>query len=429
MAPRSLGEIFSVLKSDNGTFIINYIEVIQEICSHPKDSILQEFATVNDSTVFSLREQLFIEMLDIFKIEEFAENNVILDQENALLKNLRKRYKASTCLEDLFIFSITLSEKQIHKDISKAVISSKNVINLPSLSSVDKTVVSSIKEILDISKALRKENKDLKEEFKTLKVKFEEQNKIIFSLKKSNDEILFNQGKLFSHKTNIHAQRTVSNDNISNHSNTETHFVNSTPSTADAINLKTQSIQHPQRQLYSNAASANLDINNPISPLHVSRFNQSIRTQSDDDFRTVGRRNRPARSNPIYGTKTTDKKSIAGKRTVREFDIFVGGVNNDISEQDLSNHMSQEMSIEPISVKLNRENKYNRSFIVTIPSTQKDQVFNADVWDSNIIVKPFRKYRPPIVNTMHASANTLNYLTNDQYRSPNTDFNSRWGNM
>ena len=49
--------------------------------------------------------------------------------------------------------------------------------------------------------------------------------------------------------------------------------------------------------------------------------------------------------------------------------------------------MKQEINVVPINVVLNRENKFNRSYKVTVKSVDKQQIFNPEVWDNNIIVK------------------------------------------
>ena len=96
---------------------------------HTKDLLFQSVSSVQECDIFKLRECLFIEILEMFDIESFATINITLDNENPLVKNLRKRCKPSTCLEDIYIFSITVCEKQLHKDLSKAILSSKTTSN------------------------------------------------------------------------------------------------------------------------------------------------------------------------------------------------------------------------------------------------------------------------------------------------------------
>ena len=61
---------------------------------------------------------------------------------------------------------MSICEKQMNKDIDRAIISSKNLSTSPSLSSVEKTLVSLIKDILEYSKAIQKENKQIKDDVK-----------------------------------------------------------------------------------------------------------------------------------------------------------------------------------------------------------------------------------------------------------------------
>ena len=161
---------------------------------------------------------------------------------------------------------------------------------------------------------------------------------------------------------------------------------------------------------------------------HVQSYHYAKNEMSNvqnNDFNEVGKHNKPLHntsrtnrtSGPIFGTKQS-KKTIAGLRIVRELDIFVGGVSNDISEQGMADYMKEEIDVEPLSVELNRENEYNRSFKVTIKSVQKRQVFNADAWDSNIIVKPFRKKRSNNIESFNNFQNEFN--------PPNHRFQSRW---
>jgi hypothetical protein len=119
------------------------------------------------------------------------------------------------------------------------------------------------------------------------------------------------------------------------------------------------------------------------------------------EFKVIGKNNRVINSQidkqrikPVFGNKVVNNRSsIAGQRIIRESYIFVGGVCNSLSEEDLSNYMNKEIGITPLDIKLNRENMYNRSFKVKIKSSEKGMVLKPDVWDNNIIVKPFRMHR------------------------------------
>ena len=73
--------------------------------------------------------------------------------------------------------------------------------------------------------------------------------------------------------------------------------------------------------------------------------------------------------------------------------IFVGGVNNQLSVEDFSQHVKDNLGVTPINVSQNKCNNYNQSFKLTIRSSDKDKIFNAEMWDENIIIKPFRERR------------------------------------
>ena len=46
----------------------------------------------------------------------------------------------------------------------------------------------------------------------------------------------------------------------------------------------------------------------------------------------------------------------------------------------------------PLKIVVNKCN-HNQSFKITIKKADKDQIFRSDIWEKNIIVKPFRERR------------------------------------
>ena len=96
---------------------------------------------------------------------------------------------------------------------------------------------------------------------------------------------------------------------------------------------------------------------------------------------------------PIRGTKTPENETIAGSRIIRRFEVFIGGVSNRINEEHMKLYMETELGVTPISITLNRENEFNRSYRVSVSNSEKDKIFNPSLWDNNIIIKPFRKKR------------------------------------
>ena len=99
------------------------------------------------------------------------------------------------------------------------------------------------------------------------------------------------------------------------------------------------------------------------------------------------------RKPPLFGSKQRTEGTIAGLRTIREFSIFVGGVCSRLSVEDFSKHVKDNFDVSPINVAQNKRNQYNQSFKLTIRSNDKDKIFNAEMWDENIIIKPFRERR------------------------------------
>ena len=97
----------------------------------------------------------------------------------------------------------------------------------------------------------------------------------------------------------------------------------------------------------------------------------------------------------MFGSKRGSTATIAGQRTVREISIFVGGVNNQLSVEDFTKHVKDNLAVMPIEVVQNRCNNYNQSFKLTIDSTDKNKIFNAEMWEENIIIKPFRQRQNP----------------------------------
>ena len=423
MAPRTLGEILSFLTSDIVNFEYNYLKHIEEIVSHPKDLIIQNFSSVPESSVRSLRESLFVEILDLFEIERFTDVNILLDCENPIAKNLRKRYKTNTCLEDIYIFSISICEKQLHKDIEKAIISSKNVSPLPSLSSVDKTFVSSIREILENSKVIRKENKQIKEEIRLLREKVCGQNELINELRKTNEKILSIHNTLHSHNSDHHTHQV----NVSS----KTYAAKNNNGNTEVVDERSPSKSYAM-------VSASESFTKGAAVNHVAKATEVQNNVPHSDFIIVGKNNKPVLhsksrpSGPVFGKKVASRNTIAGKRIVREFDVFIGGVSNDIDEEGLQNYMKEEINVEPINVVLNRENKFNRSYKVTVKSVDKQQVFNPEVWDNNIIVKPFRQkrsYYPQFPINGFRPQNQMfksSWNNEDNFNHENHTFYSRW---
>ena len=349
------------------------------------------------------------------------------------MSNLRKRYKTNTCLEDIYIFSISICENQIHRDIEKALIASKGSPTQPSLSALDKSLVTSIKQILEVSKSIQKENKEMKDELRNLKEKINLQNDFIIELKKTNEHILANQNALSLHNNENYAH----DKNVSKTLNS-TEVINE-KSQYDSCGKVTESNQIPSSKV---ASAPTKSFANVAAAAHNKPFPRDItdsvdlRNNQSSEFILVGKNNKPAlqkqnyKPRPVFGTKAPNRNSIAGERIVREFDIFVGGVNNDIQEDGMKNYIKDEVNVQAINVVLNKENKFNRSFKVTIKKSDKEKVFNPEVWDNNIIIKPFRQKRlyssQSEYQNLYNQNRFFNPNSNDNNQYKNRVFQSRW---
>ena len=100
---------------------------------------------------------------------------------------------------------------------------------------------------------------------------------------------------------------------------------------------------------------------------------------------------RRSRKPPVYGTKKSNgSRSMAGEKNVQVFSLFIGGVSNEYSPEDLKEYIKNELNINPVAVSINRVNPKNRSFKVTVPKNNKDDMFKPENWEESIIIKPFR---------------------------------------
>ena len=81
---------------------------------------------------------------------------------------------------------------------------------------------------------------------------------------------------------------------------------------------------------------------------------------------------------------------MAGEKTDQVFTLFIGGVSNEFSTEDLNEYIKNELNINPVSITINRVNPKNRSFKVTVPKSNKDDMFKPENWEESIIIKPFR---------------------------------------
>ena len=132
----------------------------------------------------------------------------------------------------------------------------------------------------------------------------------------------------------------------------------------------------------------NKDFSRTIQKASAQNKVEATATQNTDvDFQVVSYRKKKG---PIFGTRPNSLKSIAGTPTLRTIDIFVGGLNPNLSVESLREYLLDVITLKPVEVRSNRVNNNNQSFLIKINASDKYKIFNADNWEQNVMVKPFR---------------------------------------
>ena len=78
---------------------------------------------------------------------------------------------------------------------------------------------------------------------------------------------------------------------------------------------------------------------------------------------------------------------MVGEKSDQLFSLFIGGVSDEYSAEDLNDYIKNELNINPVSITVNRVNLKNGSFKVTVPKNKKDDMFKPENWEDNIIIK------------------------------------------
>ena len=164
------------------------ISVIEEIYSHPKDEINNSLMYIKDKYIFTIRERLFIEFLEVTPEELLQGRNIYINIAEPI-SNLRKRYKASTCYDDIYYLAVSILEKNVHKDITKILLTSTSS-NTPTVNSTEVPLIQEEKKNMLIE--IRKENKELKAKLHLLCTELDSQNKVPTELKETQGNIKLN---------------------------------------------------------------------------------------------------------------------------------------------------------------------------------------------------------------------------------------------
>ena len=413
MAPRTLGELISIITSEEENELCNkFIELNEEIFTHSKDEITRSLIEITDKGIFLLRDALFQHLITIAENTEPNDDGTIKIDQKILTAGLRKRYKGNKCFEDIYHIGLAIAEKSIQGAELMKIIVPLNNHNYnttgnhdPMINSMEKAMITKMDEILDIVKALRKENKDLKEKMDIFNTKLENQNKTINELKTIN----YNDNnskipKIINGKEDMIKQTILPNLN-NNHSNNENVLRNNYFETSpETITEEIPTDVRPNLQCFNNLQHHNkskeIDINAEViiqehkkNELYSDKVRSHSLTENHEGKNEFTKITYKKKNSPVFGTRQPTKKSIAGERIIREINLFIGGVSNEVTENTLKEYMTEELNITPIKIVSNKRNNFNQSFKVTIKSTDKNIIFKPETWENNIVVKSFREKR------------------------------------
>ena len=199
MAPRTIGELISILTSESHE---TFISVIEEIDSHPKDEIYNSLVYIKDKDIFTIRERLFIEFLEVTPEELLQGRNIYINIAEPI-SNLRKRYKASTCCDDIYYLAVSILEKKLHKDITKILLTSTSS-NTPTITSMEISLIQEVHEMKNMLLEIRKENKEFKAKLNLVCTKLDSQNKVLTELKETEGNIKLNNTATKANDGNQH---------------------------------------------------------------------------------------------------------------------------------------------------------------------------------------------------------------------------------
>ena len=404
MAPRSLEELINNSGEDA---VSKFMEYMEEIYSHPKDEVNRALANLNDKDVYTIREKLFVKFLEVIPDETLQTAKILNPNDpSATPPSLRKRNKASTCYEDLSILASSIIEKSPHSEIKKTLHCTAEGIETRSqpMSSITPAESQLIKEMHEMKKLMievRKENKDLKSQLNLMNTKIDKQANLIKKLldepsppisANSHPAPLSNgyvpslpNGHVPLKDLNNVAGREKGNvDNRSRFNDNNDHggarprqFNSVVAGIPPAKNpfMMTMGNQ-PDRQQglmafkYDDKAGRSINISgqdgdqfnnsnaqyspgnqlqhrpyrNNNSNIYDGNLPNNDRMSEGDGYEPVGRHKRPKK--PVYGTRKSEgARSMAGERTDQVFSLFIGGVNNQYSENDLKTYIENELNV------------------------------------------------------------------------------------
>ena len=245
MAPRSVSEIISSLTKDGDNesqIVQNFINAANELYTHPRDEINKSLIHIKDKDIFLIRNQLARNCSDILGQEKLLAANIKVNAENAS-ENLRKRYKADKCYEDLFVLALSIKNQSPHKDLNKVFNQQSTQSQQPNqsqqhvlLTQSESSIIEELHTVQEAMTSLRSENKALKTQHNLVLTKLDNQAKLIEQILKKDNAA-----------ANANATSTVSSSSTNNTRNTRNTYatvVSSVPTVNDNITVSVNPISH-----------------------------------------------------------------------------------------------------------------------------------------------------------------------------------------
>ena len=251
----------------------------------------------------------------------------------------------------------------------------------PQIHSTEKALIDALTEIKSIVTAIRQENKDLKSKIDLLTTKVDKQNKEILSLKSSsNNRIAVPPTNSWPPPPQQQPARSPRDGQQQQQ-----------PRQVEPViqqQLQQQHQQQPQQQQAQERHTARRNLpgdtaghisSSSSTPSEVSRQNPLLSfgsviqpaqcpagqrrdcvNKATCFFRHLGEKvgdpvpkgewtlvTKRQRKPPLFGSKSGNGTTIAGQGTVREMGIFIGGINDQLTVEDFSQHIKDNLGVTP----------------------------------------------------------------------------------
>ena len=365
------------------TFMAN----IHHLYQHPRNVIIEKLQTLKKSFLNVLRDQLFFIFYNQFSEEELIENQFNLT-EDMVTKHLKKRVKTKPLSSDIYGLGYSIINNRIQDRLASEILSSTNrPLNgeTSSTSNVIDTnsqqILSKLQTLIDSNNKIVQENRDLKDRVTSLENVVSNLTRAIQQLSPRQDvrPKPASYADIFKSPTSTRKTDNIKTNRPADDTPNPSTKPSNTNHTAPSPNLPT-------------------DKADKKTPLKPSNPNQNKKPTT------------------IFGDrKATNTRPITGRH--RPFSLFVGGLDPNLSTNDIKQHIERDIGLRVIAVTSNRISSYNQSVKLDINAEDKEFALDSSTWYKGMIVKPFK-----IRRNEYNPFQDMNY-TRDQVRYPFQDIN------